>query len=85
MKGCATFMAKNGKQIHSQIRDVPPCKDCTEKFTACHDRCPEDARGEFGYMAWKAEIDRVKKARMDYIEFKTDRGYKRHWEKGDKT
>ena len=31
-----------------------PCKDCPERFTACSDRCPKDARGEFGYNAWKS-------------------------------
>lgn len=68
--------------LMSQIRDAPPCKDCTEKFTACHDRCPKDARGEFGYMAWKAKIARVKKARREYIELKTEHGYKMRWING---
>lgn len=36
------------------MREDSPCKDCTEKFTACHGNCPKDARGEFGYNAWKA-------------------------------
>ena len=85
MKGCAILMVKDEQRIHSQIRDVSPCKGCTERFAACHDHCPKDSRGEFGYMAWKAEIDRVKKTRRDYIEYKTERGYKRHWEKGDNT
>jgi hypothetical protein len=31
-----------------------PCNGCTERFSACSDRCPKDARGEFGYKAWKA-------------------------------
>ena len=31
-----------------------PCNGCTERFIACSDRCPKDARGEFGYKAWKA-------------------------------
>ena len=31
---------------------IAPCKDCAERFTACHDRCPKDERGEFGYKAW---------------------------------
>lgn len=30
-----------------------PCRFCTERFTACHDNCPKDARGEFGHKAWK--------------------------------
>ena len=75
-------MVKDSQRISSQIRDVSPCRDCTEKFTACHDHCPKDARGEFGYMAWKDEIQRVKKARRDYIEYKEQRGYKRRWVNG---
>ena len=31
-----------------------PCNGCTERFLACSDRCPKDARSEFGYKAWKA-------------------------------
>ena len=30
-----------------------PCGGCTERFTACSDRCPKDARGEYGYKAWR--------------------------------
>lgn len=33
--------------------ETSPCKGCTERFTACSDRCPKDARGEFGYKAWR--------------------------------
>lgn len=73
----------DNKRLSNTIRDVCPCKGCTERFQACSDRCPKDARGEFGYMAWKAEIDRVKKARLEYIELKTERGYKMRWEKGN--
>lgn len=81
MKGGGTLT--NGlKELPSAIRDVPPCKCCTERFTACHDHCPKDARGEFGYMAWKAEVARVKKARMEHMELKTEHGYKMRWIKG---
>lgn len=34
-----------------------PCKDCPERFTACSDHCPIDARGGYGHKAWKAELD----------------------------
>lgn len=77
MKRGVTFMVKDSQRISSQIRDVSPCRDCSEKFTACHDHCPKDARGEFGYMAWKAEIQRVKKVRREYIELKTEQEYNR--------
>ena len=49
-------------------RGISPCKDCTEKFTACHDRCPKDERGEFGYKAWVAENDRIKAERNEYLK-----------------
>lgn len=39
---------------------------CTERFTACSDRCPKDARGEFGYLAWKAEMQAINDARKAY-------------------
>ena len=53
--------------VPKTIRDVPPCKGCTERFTACSDKCPKDARGEYGYTAWKAEHNRVKNARRQHI------------------
>lgn len=39
-----------------------PCKGCTERFIACSGRCPKDARGEYGYETWKAELDAMKNA-----------------------
>ena len=57
-----------GYRISNAIRDVSPCKDCTERFSACQDRCPKDARGEYGYKAWRAEMDRVKEERSKYID-----------------
>lgn len=43
-----------------------PCKDCPERFLACSDKCPKDARGEYGYKAWKAEFQKEKDARKEY-------------------
>lgn len=43
-----------------------PCKGCTERFTACSDKCPKDARGEYGYKAWKAEYYQQKNAEKEY-------------------
>ena len=40
---------------------VNPCHNCTERFIACHDNCPKDARGEYGYAAWKADREAEKK------------------------
>lgn len=57
----------NNKRPPQTIRGVSPCKDCTEKFMACHDRCPKDARGEYGYGAWAAELKQVKKVREEYL------------------
>ena len=44
-----------------------PCNGCTERFTACSDRCPKDARGEYGYKAWRADCQKVKAAQKEYI------------------
>ena len=35
--------------------DPCPCNGCTERFIACSGRCPIDARGSYGYAAWKAQ------------------------------
>ncbi len=56
------------KRLTGAVRDVPPCKECAERFLACHDRCPKDARGEFGYNAWKSEAKRVKDEREKYLK-----------------
>jgi hypothetical protein len=47
-------------------REKPPCSGCTEKFTACHDRCPKDERGEAGYKAWKSQLEETNKRRKEY-------------------
>ena len=49
-----------------------PCNGCTERFLACSDNCPKDARGEYGYKAMKADIRKRKAAEKEY--------YKRRYE-----
>ena len=43
-----------------------PCKDCPERFIACSDKCPKDARGEYGYKAWKADLQNENAAEREY-------------------
>ena len=43
-----------------------PCKDCPERFIACSDHCPKDARGEYGYKAYKADLNKSKQAQKEY-------------------
>ena len=57
---------KEHQRLKIGIREESPCKDCTERFTACSDRRPKDERGEFGYKAWKAKIAEVEKNRKAY-------------------
>lgn len=45
-----------------------PCNGCTERFIACSDRCPKDARDEYGYKAWRADLEVEKKARKEYYQ-----------------
>ena len=56
------------RRLSGAIRETAPCTGCTERFRACWDHCPKDERGEFGYMAWKTEIKRVKHARIEYAK-----------------
>ena len=65
-----------GKEMDGPIRDANPCRGCTERFTACSDRCPKDERGEYGRKAYKAEIERVNKNRRDYVKAK-DIGFRK--------
>ena len=46
-------------RLDSPIRDTPPCKDCGDRFTACHDKCEK-------YKAWKSRLDEVNKRRKEY-------------------
>lgn len=56
------------KEIDSPIRTKPPCYGCKEKFATCHGKCPKDKRGEYGYGAWRGELDRVNAERRKYNE-----------------
>ena len=66
------------RRLTGAVRGVPPCKGCTERFLACHDHCPKDIRGEFGYRAWKSEINRINKAREEYAR-KNAKKYKYYY------
>jgi hypothetical protein len=70
---------KNHQRLSNVIREHSPCDGCTERFIACQDRCPKDARGGFGIKAWKAEIKRVKKAMLDYLKRTSVRRKDFHW------
>lgn len=63
-------------RLRLNSRIIAPCKGCTERFTACSDHCPKDARGEFVYNAWKQVVDGIKENRKTYIENR-GRRYKR--------
>lgn len=52
------------------FREKSPCKDCTERFLACCDKCPKDARGEYGYKAWKEKLHEVEEARKLYYKLR---------------
>ena len=39
-----------GERLPGVMRGVSPCAECTERHTACHDKCPN-------YQAWKAEVE----------------------------
>ena len=73
----------NSNRPNGIIRDISPCWKCEERFPVCSGNCPKDTRGEFGYKAWRAKVESVKKAKKGHYELRTPRGYKLHWE-GDK-
>lgn len=62
-------MIKESQRPPRTVRNISPCKDCTEKYKACHDNCPKDSRGEVGYKTWKTEIDSIKAEREKYLQF----------------
>lgn len=71
---------KDEQRLEGTIRDPSPCKDCDERFPACSGRCPKDLRGEYGYKAWKADIDKVKQAKKDYMDkMQDDKKRRERW------
>ena len=48
-------------RLDGPIRDKPPCKDCTDRHTACHGSCGR-------YNEWKLRLDEVNKRRKEYNE-----------------
>lgn len=59
---------KSGRPFGGSYRGAAPCKDCTERFLTCQDRCPKDARGEYGYASWKLTLAEISKKRKEYNE-----------------
>ena len=66
-------MVVDRQRMRNATRDPSPCRDCTERFTACSDKCPKEARGEYGYDSWVAEIKRIKNNRRIYIRMQNVR------------
>jgi hypothetical protein len=66
-----------GAKISGPTRGVSPCKDCVERHTACWGNCPKDARGEYGYGSWKADIQNIKDSRNAYKRL----GRRKKWQR----
>ena len=67
------------------MKEPCPCNGCTERFTACADHCPKDARGEYGFNAWKVRCQAQKKHLEDTkyrfnvpMTESRERAYKQH-------
>ena len=45
------------------------CRDCTEKFTACHDVCEKFQKAQAEWNEKKKQIDEAKKASKVYDEY----------------
>lgn len=52
---------KEESRLPGVMRGCPPCKNCEERHTACHDKCPK-------YKMWKAEAQKVNDKRRAYEE-----------------
>lgn len=66
---------KRGKPMMIHSRESSPCNGCTERSIACSGHCPKDARGEYGYKAWKQDITNINENRKTYYE---SRGMRYH-------
>ena len=45
--------------IDSPTRELPPCKDCADRYPACHGSCGR-------YKEWKQRLDELNNARREY-------------------
>lgn len=62
----------NGKPNMNNYWKISPCKDCTERHPACHDKCND-------YISWKVEMLAEKeKAKQDKENRRAD-----PWTRGD--
>ena len=68
---------KDSQRLTSGVREDAPCKNCTERFIACSDRCPKDERGEFGYKTWKAKLEKNKEAKKAYERLNRRKSWQR--------
>lgn len=56
------------KRLPGIIRGASPCRGCTERLSACWGNCTKDARGEYGYKAWKADLEDMKAKKKAYYK-----------------
>lgn len=49
-------------RLDGPIRDIPPCKDCSDRYPGCHDKCR-------GYAEWKSNLEKVNDERKKYNWF----------------
>ena len=54
-------MPDNKNAIRLSIRDDTPCHGCPDRYPACSGHCEKPE-----YLAWRAELKRVKKNRRKY-------------------
>jgi hypothetical protein len=59
---------QDNQRLHNSSRDPSPCRGCTERFLACSGKCPKDARGEYGYDAWRTNCKRIKAEKQKYLD-----------------
>ena len=50
---------KRGALPINPTRELPPCKGCQDRHTACHGSCDR-------YKEWKQRLDELNKARREY-------------------
>lgn len=59
-------MVSDEQRISGVVRGSPPCRNCEERHTACHDKCTK-------YHTWKDEAQKIKEAKKAYEEdWRTD-------------
>ena len=64
-------MPDEAQRLRLSSRNNCPCRDCSDRYTACSDKCKKKE-----FIEWKTELRHIKENRKAYIETEHRYNYK---------